>query len=325
MTAVCAFVLTRNRKRLLVECLEGLLGQTRPVARILVGDNASTDGTEELLRAEGILDRPEVGYFRLEENAGGAGGYAEGVRRGREEDVDWLWLMDDDAEPRPDALERLLGSPPAGDPETVALCTAVVTPDGAIDPLHRGHVGRFMRALPPARYRPGSYPRLGFGSFVGFMVRTSAARLLEPPRAEFFIGCDDVEYSIRLRRQGDIRLVPESVLVHKLGMGGGADTRRSRFWNRFLDLSYTSASWDQFWKNLYSIRNFMWIKHQYGDVSPLAFAGLTGTYVAKSLLYDDRPWRRVPWIVRYALNGRRGDFTGPSPAEWIDRARRSAS
>ena len=96
-------------------------------------------------------------------------------------------------------------------------------------------------------------------------------------------------------------------------------TRRSRFWNRALGFGYTSASWEGYWKNLYAIRNFMWVKHRYGRISPVAFAGLTATYVVKTLLYDRRPLRRIPWIVRYALNGRRGDFSGPTPAEWTGR------
>jgi hypothetical protein len=33
-------------------------------------------------------------------------------------------------------------------------------------------------------------------------------------------------------------------------------------------------------------------------------------------MYDERPLRRIPWIVRFALDGRRGRFGGPSPQEW---------
>lgn len=315
MSSVCAIVITRNRKALLMECIRGLLAQSHPVERVLVIDNASTDGTEELLRGQGLVDRPEVTLHRLERNSGGAGGYAEGVKLGRESGADWLWLMDDDAEPRPDALERLLAAPAAEDNSTAALCPAVVHPDGTIDPLHRGHVRRFMRPLPAAAYSEDE-PSLGFASFVGFMVRTDVARAIDPPRAEFFLGCDDVEYSIRVRRHGRIRLVPGSALVHKHGVANGSVTRRSRLWNRVLGQSYGSASWEGFWKNLCIIRNFMWIKHTYWRIGPLAFAGITATYVLKSILYDSRPLRRVPWIVRYAKRGRLGDFSGCPPEEW---------
>jgi GT2 family glycosyltransferase len=312
---VCALVLTRDRKQLLGECLAALLAQTRPVGAIVVVDNASSDGTREHLAGLGLLDDPRVEYVREEVNAGGAGGFARAVAEGlRRRDAGWLWLMDDDAEPRPDALERLLAAPEAA--RAAVLAPAVAQPDGELELLHRGHVGRFMRALPEAAYRDGGHPRLGFASFVGFLVRADAARAAGLPRAEFFIGCDDVEYSLRVRRHGDIRLVPEAVIVHKLGMGGGAPTRRSRFWNRVLGESYTSPSWEGYWKNLYAIRNFVWIRHHHGRVGRLGFAALVGAYVVKSLMYDERPLRRIPWIVRFALDGRRGRFRGPSPEEW---------
>jgi GT2 family glycosyltransferase len=322
MASVCALVLTRNRKDLLIECIAGLDAETEPVERIVVIDNASDDGTEELLRERGIIGREDVIYERLEENAGGAGGYARGISLALRQGTDWLWTMDDDAEPRPDALERLLNAPPAGDPDTVALAGAVVNLDGSIDLLHRGYVGRFMRMAPRDAYERTDQPPLGFSSFVGLLVRAAPARTEAPPPAEFFIGCDDVEYTMRLRRHGRIRLVPDSVIVHKLVMGGGEMTRRARLLNSLLGADYRASSWPDYWKNLYAMRNFFWIRHDHGDVSPVAFAAMTAAYVAKSLLYDPRPLRRVPWIVRYAFYGRRGDFaSGPSPEEWRELAR----
>jgi rhamnopyranosyl-N-acetylglucosaminyl-diphospho-decaprenol beta-1,3/1,4-galactofuranosyltransferase len=320
MASVSALVLTRNRKDLLLECIAGLDRQTEPVERILIIDNASDDGTEELLRERGIIGRDDVIYERLDENAGGAGGYAHGIALGLKQGTDWLWTMDDDAEPRPDALERLISSPPASEPDTVALAGAVVNVDGSIDLLHRGYMGRFMRMAPREEYERRDYPDLGFSSFVGLLVRTDRARSEPPPPAEFFIGCDDVEYTTRLRRHGRIRLVPDSHILHKLVMGGGEMTRRARALNVLLGADYRASSWRDYWKNLYAIRNFFWIRHHHGHVSPLGFAGMTAAYVAKSAMYDDRPLRRLPWIVRYAWKGRRGDFTGPTPDEWREMA-----
>lgn len=320
--SVAALVLTRNRKDLLLECLVGLDRQTVAVDRIVIVDNASDDGTPELLRQGGILDRADVVYSRLEHNGGGAGGYNHGIELALAQGTDWVWTMDDDAEPRPDALERLLTAPPADDPQTVALAGTVVNLDGSIDLLHRGYVHRVMRAAPREEYLRTDYPELGFSSFVGLMFRAAPARTEPPPPAEFFIGCDDVEYTMRLRRHGRIRLVPESAIVHKLVMGGGEVTRRSRLLNRLLKADYRSSSWPDYWKNLYAMRNFFWIRREHGGLSPLGFAGLTAAYAAKSLLYDERPLRRIPWIVRYALKGRRGDFSGPTPAEWRAMAER---
>jgi rhamnopyranosyl-N-acetylglucosaminyl-diphospho-decaprenol beta-1,3/1,4-galactofuranosyltransferase len=313
--SVCAFVLTRNRRELLVECLRSLLDQTVPLDEVIVLDNASTDGTRERLAAEGLLDA--VRYERREVNTGGAGGYREGVRLGLESGADWIWLMDDDAEPRWDALERLLGAAPASSPSTAAVCASVLHPDGSIDVQHRCRMRRFITPLPPTCYLPGRYTSVDCASFVGLCMRADAARAAGLPRAEFFLGYDDAEYSLRLRRHGEIVLVPEAELLHKVPIGGGgAPTRRSRIVTRLTGLAYAPVPWAAFWRDLYRVRNFMWIKHRYERVSRSQFALLTAVYVAKSLLYDPEPLRRAPWIVRFALKGRRGDWTAPTPEEW---------
>ena len=115
---VCAVVVTYNRKTLLLECLEALRKQTRPVDGIYIIDNASTDETPEVLKESGYIpelppselaepyeiehqisnlvngEPIKIFYVRMHENTGGAGGFYEGVKRGYEKGYDWLWLMD---------------------------------------------------------------------------------------------------------------------------------------------------------------------------------------------------------------------------------------
>jgi rhamnopyranosyl-N-acetylglucosaminyl-diphospho-decaprenol beta-1,3/1,4-galactofuranosyltransferase len=319
MPTVCALVLTRNRRELLLECLAALERQTAAVARVVVVDNASSDDTEAAVRGLGLGDR--LVYRRLERNVGSAGGYSVGIEVARELDVDWIWIMDDDAEAPEDSLERLLAAPAASDPETAALASAVVVPGGEIDVLHRGFMGRFMRALPREEYRPGNHAELGFSSFTGLMVSARVARAEDPPRADFFIWADDVEYTIRLRRHGRIVMVPEATIVHKTRMGGRGNTLRGRIVNRLLGVEYPSADWDTYWKNLHSFRNFAWIKREHYGAGARELATVAAAYVAKSLLYDAHPLRRVPWILWAVERGRRGEPLGMPPERWERIAR----
>ncbi|MEA2426991.1 MAG: rhamnopyranosyl-N-acetylglucosaminyl-diphospho-decaprenol beta,3/1,4-galactofuranosyltransferase, partial [Thermoleophilaceae bacterium] len=64
--SVAAAVVTHNRRELLGQCVEAILAQTRPVSKVLVIDNASTDGTGDHLRELGLLDRG-VQHVRLGE------------------------------------------------------------------------------------------------------------------------------------------------------------------------------------------------------------------------------------------------------------------
>ena len=321
MQRVTAAVVTYNCKDLLLECVAGVLAQTHPVERLIVVDNGSTDGTEEALRVAGALERPDVQWLPLGANVGSAGGFARAIEAARDAGGDWIWLMDDDSEPVPDSLQRLLESPPAADPRTVAVCSKVVYGDGVrIDANQRGHFRRRLLPLAEDAYRPGDYVSLGFLSFVGSLIRTEAARGADPPRAEFFVWGDDVEYSIRLRRLGEIRLVPESVMLHKR-VAHSFENRRSRFWNRVLPGQYWPTPLERFWQNLCGLRNYIWTKKTYEDQGALSAAGTTAQFVVKHLLYDDQPLRRVRWILRFARDGRRGRFANIPPAEWVRMVR----
>src|SRR4051794_24996191 len=94
MSEVWAIIVTRNRAALLQECIAGLRAQSRAVARILLVDSASTDGTHGVLEAAGVLDDPRVVYERLERNRGSAGGYGHGIEHAAAAGADWLWIMD---------------------------------------------------------------------------------------------------------------------------------------------------------------------------------------------------------------------------------------
>ncbi len=316
--AVHAAIVTFNRGALLVECLRALLAQTVPVARIVVIDNASTDGTPELLAETALRDDPRIRYERQERNLGGAGGYSRAVELARE-GADWVWVMDDDAEARPDALERLLTSPWAEEPGTAGLGHGVGRPDGSLELSARGHFERRPRPLTAAEHVAGA--ELGFASLVGLLVRGDAARATDPPRADFFIWCDDFEWCLRLRRQGRLRLVPDSEVLHKEA-AHGFSTRRARLVNRLTGWDYAATPYSSFWRNMCGVRNYVWLrKHHLGE-SRLGAIGTVAQFVVKALLYDDKPLKRLPWIVRAGLDGRLGVFQTITPQEWARRLER---
>ncbi len=316
---VVAAVVTYNRAELLVECVRALLAQTHPVERVVVVDNASTDGTPDTLRAAGLLDEPRLRYERLDENRGSSGGFALAVDLARQTGADWVWVMDDDAEAPPDALATLLAAPPARDPDTAALCQAAVNPDGSLQLGARGHFRGRPVSLRADEY--AGHPDLGFSTFVGILVRGDVARATDPPKAEMFIWADDYEWCFRLRRFGRLRLVPESRIVHK-DAGHGFTTRRSRVVNRVFGLSYGATPYDGFWRNIAGVRNYVWIRKTYVDESALGAVGTVAQFVVKALLYDERPLKRIPWIVRAGIDGRLGIFQTITPQEW--RARTQA-
>lgn len=106
--SIAVVLVTFNRKQMLLDCLQALMVQTRVIDRIFIINNASTDGTEELLSSHGYLGHPRIAYTAMAENTGGAGGFHEGLRLASQEGFDWYWLLDDDVEPTQDTLNELL-------------------------------------------------------------------------------------------------------------------------------------------------------------------------------------------------------------------------
>ena len=108
---ICAVVVTYNRKELLRTCLDSLLRQTRPLDCIVVVDNASTDGTRDLVDAE----FPGIERLNLKTNTGGAGGFKAGMQWSYCRGYEWIWVMDDDIEMTPECLETMLSWQHLGD------------------------------------------------------------------------------------------------------------------------------------------------------------------------------------------------------------------
>lgn len=106
---IACVVVTYNRKDLLLDCLKSISQQTYKPTTVFIIDNASTDGTKDLLLQEGLLNSIYNGisyrYLCLKENIGGAGGFYEGMKTAYDEKCyDAYWVMDDDGMPDKDCL-----------------------------------------------------------------------------------------------------------------------------------------------------------------------------------------------------------------------------
>ena len=84
---------TRNRAHLLRDALEALLNQTYKNIEYIISDNASTDGTEALLRSYALRD-PRIRYIRQATDINGMENHAFVLREAKGEY--FMWASDDD-------------------------------------------------------------------------------------------------------------------------------------------------------------------------------------------------------------------------------------
>src|SRR3546814_2749752 len=90
---------------LLHTCLSAVIGQSVPCDYIVVVDNASIDGTAQVLSHARYQD---VQVCRLHNNTGASGGFSLGFQLGYATGADFIWAMDDDVIPDQNALLKLL-------------------------------------------------------------------------------------------------------------------------------------------------------------------------------------------------------------------------
>ena len=218
-----AVVVAYNRRELLLECLDALAAQTRPIDAIVVVDNASTDGTSRSLSERSETKGSNLDVITLTKNTGGAGGFAAGMRRALDaHSPDLVWLMDDDTIPTPTALAELLAVKAAA-PHLVILGSKAVWTDGSEHPMNtpKPRIG----ASRTARARAAAHGAITVrsSSFVSMLIDAAAIRAHGLPIADYFIWNDDFEYSTRLLRRGEGWYVPASVVVHKTKALGSSD------------------------------------------------------------------------------------------------------
>ena len=228
-----AVVVTYNRCAKLEVTLKRLLETPQNLlTRVIVVDNASTDGTGPWLSAQ---SEARLTVITMEINAGGAGGFAAGMAEAlRPYEArsaasgpapDWVVRMDDDARPAamsshaPGAFEAFLAQDRSA---SEAWAAAVYYPDGQICDMNRPSVNPFQRPrvfwatlfgalrgksrdmyhIPHAAYEADTPRPIDITSFVGFFLKGSVMREIGLPDPGLFVYGDDVLYSLRLRKAG---------------------------------------------------------------------------------------------------------------------------
>ena len=221
MPTIFAVVLTFNRKTLLQRCLDAILRQTRPCDRIIVIDNASTDGTAELLQRDWA---GRVNTYVLSRNIGASGGFNVGIRTAYQAGADFVWVMDDDVLPDPTALEKLVEADQLLADMGVArsfVLSSAWTEDGSatnvpkIDtrPRARGYENWPMflalQMVPVTR-----------ATFVSILLPRSVIAHYGLPLAPMFIWGEDSEYTLRITNDCQGFFIAESRVLHLRQLSG---------------------------------------------------------------------------------------------------------
>ncbi len=226
---VSVIVVTWNARDHVAECLEAVAGGP---GEVIVVDNASTDGTPDL-----VAERfPNVRILRLPETRGFGAGNNEGMRAaaGR-----YFLLLNSDARPVGNAVEQLVGFADT-QPQAAIVGPRLLNPDGTLQRSVRGFPTLwrlateylFLRKLAPRSRLLNAFYGARFDHLevreadwlygACLLVRSEAAAAVGLFDEDFFLFSEETDWCYRFREAGwKVLFDPGAEVVHVGGASHG--------------------------------------------------------------------------------------------------------
>jgi GT2 family glycosyltransferase len=218
----CTATINWNKYDDTVACVQSLRTSEYPLARILVLDNGSTDGSGERLERE--LRGPDLEVLRNPRNQGFAGGMNACLREALASGADLVFVVNNDTEVDPSCV-RLLVEALDADPGAVVAGPAIffhAQPDRV---WQGGGAFSYWRAglsVPGKGRRAGDLPeraeRVSFLTWCAVLVSRRALEgvgFLDP---DYYFYVEDVDFGLRVREAGMYMVFePRARVWHKIG------------------------------------------------------------------------------------------------------------
>ncbi len=237
--SITVLIVNWNSGRLLRECLDSLRAQTWQAFKVVVVDNASTDGSAD----PDVLDAGSLDLcvLRAPSNLGFAGGNNFGLAQG--DPGEWVFMLNPDTRVDPGCLSELMRAA-AGHPAFDAFGARLMRfhpgadgeaasgeVDGLGDAYHAS--GRCWRIGHRSRWQPeAAQPAAGATEVfsacgAAALYRTRALQALGGFDEAYFCYSEDVDLGFRLRLAGGrAACVPAAVVFHH---GSAITGERSEF------------------------------------------------------------------------------------------------
>lgn len=225
---VAAVVLSWNGRDETLACLQSLALVRFDRLTVIAVDNGSSDGSADAIATA----HPGVDLLRLSENLGFASGMNAGIRRALGAGADAVVTLNNDMIVDPDFVAPLVDALGA-DPLAAAACAQILFADGS---------DRVWYAGAPFRARRGYHGRhTGYGgaplpsTVPAYVTDRACAGAMLISRAavdrvglfdeDLFAYAEDVDWSLRARRQGlHILVVPSSIVRHHVSAASGGES-----------------------------------------------------------------------------------------------------
>lgn len=208
--SISIVIVTWNKRHDVINLLDSLLPIAGDDIRVIVVDNASTDGSVEAIKKHPL----SVTLLENLENLGGTGGFNTGIRYALENfEQDYIWLLDNDAEVKPDTLEKLVSVMEADNSIGIAGSCILDAADRGLIVETGGYVDeRTATWKPHLRYQPhslysGSSPvDVDYVPACSALVRKDVFDAIGIMDERYFLHWDDVDFG-RAATEAGFRVV----------------------------------------------------------------------------------------------------------------------
>lgn len=254
---LAVIVLNWNGWRDTLSCVESLCKVAPPFVQIVVCDNASNDGSFERLAVE-WRDRfgegfrsygeaevqdsadevPRVVLIQTGANLGFAGGCNVGLRFAMSGSARYFWLLNNDTEVEPGAVEALLQRMSADD--SVGMCGSRLVYHDAPDVIQARGGARYDPKRGVAQHIGAHEPRGAYENVTqveanmdyvvgaSMMVTRHFLDRVGLMVEDYFLYFEEIDWAMRGRAMGfKLGYAPRSVVRHKEGASIGTDSRRT--------------------------------------------------------------------------------------------------
>lgn len=276
-----------NRKKLVSRCLASIASFITDPHKIVVVDNASSDGSPEMIRA----DYPDVDLIRNPSNLGFGKASNQGLALCRENDIvsDYLIFLNNDVILKDDSLLRLIDYLDQN-PGVQAALPTVFQSDGTFQTGIGGYELSLRTAFSYFFFLSGVFPKYFKGFYISqsyfrkkglipavdwvsgacLVVRWEALRKTAGFPEDFFMYAEDMALCRKLRAAGKIIYYPQAQVYH---LKQDADEQsRPELWLESIFRYYQMSS---------GVKENSW---RLRSLKLIFLAGLGARFVGKSLL-----------------------------------------
>jgi GT2 family glycosyltransferase/glycosyltransferase involved in cell wall biosynthesis len=219
--SVACVVVNWNNSEDTNACLSALSQIDYHNLSIIVVDNGSTDGSAARIR----YVHPEVFLIETAGNLGFAGGNNAGIKQALKQQPDYIWLLNNDTEPRQNSLTRLVEKAQT-DPRLGAVGSVLMYAhdQGKVQAWGGGRINSWLGYTSHA-VSPQPDDWFDYITAASILIPRKALEDVGLLDEDFFLYWEDTDFSFRLRKRGwNLGVAADSIVMHK----ENASTRANR-------------------------------------------------------------------------------------------------